>query len=148
MRNKTFRIVKSRLTPKALATEVLAPAPGQGDEPGHATALRAVACLASLSRMQAATWTGWGGGRNLPCAVPAFDPFDPHPSLSCRPRRARGSTRRQACWVHRTQARPAAAPARGKGQFLPADSPTTGSATGAYLWANCRTVGLFRCGAN
>ena len=51
MRNKTFRIVKSRLTPKVLATDVLAPAPGQGDEPGHATALRAVACLASLSRM-------------------------------------------------------------------------------------------------
>ena len=52
LRNKTFCIVKFRLTPKVLATEVLAPAPGQGE--------------------------GWGGGRSLAAAVPAFDP---HPSL-------------------------------------------------------------------
>ena len=63
MRNRTFRIVKSRLTPKVLATEVLAPA-------------------------------------------------------------------------------------RGKGQFPPAYTPPTSSAGGAYLWANCWTVGLFRCGAS
>ena len=52
MRNKTFRIVRLRLTPKIPATKDLAPAPGQGE--------------------------GWGGGRNLAGAVPAFDP---HPSL-------------------------------------------------------------------
>ena len=96
MRNKTFHIVELRPTPKIPATKDLAPAPGQGE--------------------------GWGGGRNLVGAVPAFDP---HPSLSCRPRRARGSTRRQACWVHRTHARPAAAPARGKEHFPLAAALTT-----------------------
>ena len=44
----------------------IAPSPGQGDEPGHAAALRADECLASLSRMQAAKWTGRGGGRKSP----------------------------------------------------------------------------------
>ena len=43
----------------------LAPSPSEGDEPGHETALRAVKCLASLSRMQAAKWTGWGRGAGL-----------------------------------------------------------------------------------
>ena len=96
MRNKTFHIVELRPTPKIPATKDLAPAPGQGE--------------------------GWGGGRNLAGGVPAFDP---HPNLSCRPRRARGSTRRQACWVHRPQARPAAAPARGKEHFPLAAALTT-----------------------
>ena len=88
-RNRTFCIVKCRLASEIRAADVLTPAPGQGE--------------------------GWGGGRNLVGALPAFDP---HPSLSCRPRRAAGSTRRQACRVHRTHARPAAAPARGK-EHLP-----------------------------
>ena len=95
-RNKAFCIVKWRQSTVVRAADVLTPAPGQGE--------------------------GWGGGRNLVGAVPAFDP---HPSLSCRPRRARGSTRRQACWVHRTQARPAAAPARGKEHFPLAAALTT-----------------------
>ena len=95
-RSKTFCIVKWRQSTVVRAADVLTPAPGQGE--------------------------GWGGGRNSVGAVPAFDP---HPSLSCRPRRARGSTRRQACWVHRTQARPAAAPARGKEHFPLAAALTT-----------------------
>ena len=90
----------------------IAPSPGQGDEPGPATALRAAACLASQSRMQAAKWTGWDGGR---IQAQRWSSFDPHPNPSCRPRQAAGLAQRQACLVHRTQARPAAAPARGRG---------------------------------
>ena len=52
MRNKTFRIVKLRLTPKIPATKDLAPAPGQGDEPGHAPGTGAR--LASQTRTEQA----------------------------------------------------------------------------------------------
>ena len=51
-RNKSFCIVKRDPGSEGRAADVLAPAPGQGE--------------------------GWGGGRNLAGAVPAFDP---HPSL-------------------------------------------------------------------
>ena len=54
--------------------------------------------------------------------------FDPHPCLSCRPRRARGSTRRQACRVRRTRARPAPRPCPGEGEIPPACAPPTGRA--------------------
>ena len=108
-RNKTFCIVKADLGSEFRAADVLTPAPGQGE--------------------------GWGGGRNLAGAVPAFDP---HPGLSCRPRRARGSTRRPECWVHRIQARPATAPAWGKVQFPPACAPATDRAVRFFANAAAR----------
>ena len=53
------RLIRGRAT--ASDSAALAPAPGQGDEPGHEPDTGE--CLASRSRMQAATWTGRGGGR-------------------------------------------------------------------------------------
>ena len=112
MRNKTFCIVKCRMASEFHAADVLAPAPGQGLRPDvlGSGGPNTPAAGPSL-RLGAVCKTGWGGGRNSAGAVPAFDP---HPSLSCSPRRAAGSTRRLACWVHRTHARPAAAPAGGR----------------------------------
>ena len=42
------------------AAQGVAPAPGLGDEPGHALALRAGACLAILSRMRSGEVDGLG----------------------------------------------------------------------------------------
>ena len=53
------RLIRGRAT--ASDSAAFAPAPGQGDEPGHEPDTGE--CLASRSRMQAVTWTGRGGGR-------------------------------------------------------------------------------------
>ena len=52
------RLIRGRATASDSACDsaALAPAPGQGDEPGHEPDTGE--CLASRSRMQAATWTG------------------------------------------------------------------------------------------
>ena len=82
MRNEMLCIEKRDLGSEGRAADALAPAPGQGE--------------------------GWGGGRNLAGAVPAFDP---HPSLP---------------------------PARGKVQFPPASAPPTGRAIRFFANAAAR----------
>ena len=78
-RKKSFCIVKIHLTPKVLATEVLAPAPGQGLRPDVFGSCGPNTPAAGPSHwLGAVCKTGWGGGRNSASAVPAFDP---HPSL-------------------------------------------------------------------
>ena len=79
MGNKAFCIVEIHLTPNVLATEVLAPAPGQGLRPDVLGPCGPNTSVAGPSLwLGAVCKTGWGGGRNLVGAVPAFDP---HPSL-------------------------------------------------------------------
>ena len=63
------------------AWRYLTPSPCEGDKPGHASALRAGACLASLSRMQAAKWTGWGGGAGVEVAWCLINVSTPIPTF-------------------------------------------------------------------
>ena len=79
LRNMTFCIVECDLGSERRAADVLTPAPGQGLRPDvlgscgpNTPAAGPSLCLGAVCK------TGWGGGRNLAGAVPAFDP---HPSL-------------------------------------------------------------------
>ena len=79
MRNKTLCIVECRMAFEFHAADDLAPSPGQGLRPDVLGS-----CGPNTPAAGPRLWlgavckTGWGGGRNLACAVPAFDP---HPSL-------------------------------------------------------------------